>query len=83
MPFFTERAKANAWAGFGQFIIAGSRECIKLPENISNADAALIEPMAVGLHLIERGQLSTGDTLVIWAPALLDWPSRNGLRRTA
>jgi (R,R)-butanediol dehydrogenase/meso-butanediol dehydrogenase/diacetyl reductase len=35
---------------FAQFTVAGQNECLKLPEGISHAQGALIEPIAVGLH---------------------------------
>ena len=41
------RAGGNA---FAQYAVAGQHECLKLPEGISYAQGALIEPIAVGLH---------------------------------
>ena len=35
---------------FAQFAVAGQNECLKLPEALSWAEGALIEPVAVGLH---------------------------------
>ena len=35
---------------FAQYAVAGQHECLKLPEGVSYAEGALIEPLAVGLH---------------------------------
>jgi threonine dehydrogenase-like Zn-dependent dehydrogenase len=35
---------------FAQYTIAGQGECLKLPDGVSFAQGALIEPIAVGLH---------------------------------
>jgi threonine dehydrogenase-like Zn-dependent dehydrogenase len=35
---------------FAQYAVAGQHECLKLPEGVSFAQGALIEPLAVGLH---------------------------------
>jgi (R,R)-butanediol dehydrogenase/meso-butanediol dehydrogenase/diacetyl reductase len=43
---------------FAQFTIAGPRECIKLPEGISYAQGALIEPIAVGLHGVSLANIT-------------------------
>lgn len=51
--------------GFGEYVLAGGAECIKLPERISISTAALIEPIAVGLHLFERAKVGVDEHLVI------------------
>ncbi len=40
--------------------------CFKLPENVSNAEGALVEPLAVGLHAADQGGVKLGDTVVIF-----------------
>lgn len=35
---------------FAQYAVAGQNECLKLPDGVSYAEGALIEPIAVGLH---------------------------------
>ena len=81
------RAGGNA---FAQYAVAGQHECLKLPEGISYAQGALIEPIAVGLHgVVLAGVTSRTRVLVIgtgpialrrrsgrggWAPARSRWP---------
>ncbi|MDF2839298.1 MAG: alcohol dehydrogenase [Clostridia bacterium] len=40
--------------------------CFKLPENVSNVEGALVEPLAVGLHATDIGGVKLGDTVVIY-----------------
>ena len=40
--------------------------CFKLPENVSNLEGALVEPLAVGLHATSLGDVKLGDTVVIF-----------------
>lgn len=40
--------------------------CFKLPDNVSNAEGALVEPLAVGLHASDQGDVKLGDTVVIF-----------------
>ncbi|GMQ56085.1 NAD(P)-dependent alcohol dehydrogenase [Vallitalea sediminicola] len=40
--------------------------CFKLPDNVSNMEGALVEPLAVGLHASSVGNVKLGDTVVIF-----------------
>lgn len=40
--------------------------CFKLPDNVSNMEGALVEPLAVGLHAASIGEVKLGDTVVIF-----------------
>ncbi len=35
--------------------------CFKLPDNVSLAEGALMEPLAVGLQAVKRGRVSISD----------------------
>lgn len=39
---------------FAEYIVVPARQCYTLPENVSDADAAMIEPLSVVLHAIHR-----------------------------
>jgi threonine dehydrogenase-like Zn-dependent dehydrogenase len=43
---------------FAQYALAGQHECLKLPEGVSYAQGALIEPIAVGLHGVVLGAIT-------------------------
>jgi L-iditol 2-dehydrogenase len=40
--------------------------CFKLPDNVSNVEGALVEPLAVGLHATDMGGVKLGDTVLIY-----------------
>ena len=40
--------------------------CFKLPDNVSDLEGALVEPLAVGLHASGTGEVGLGDTVVIF-----------------
>ena len=50
---------------FAEYVASPSDFVYKLPESITFAEGALIEPLAVGLHAAKRGQVVPGDTVVI------------------
>lgn len=48
---------------FAQYVRVGSRESIKVPEDISPQIAALVEPLAVGVHGLLRAQFKAGERI--------------------
>ncbi len=40
--------------------------CYKLPESMSLEEGALMEPLAVGVHIVRQAQIKPGDTLVVF-----------------
>ena len=57
--------------GYAQFTALDSRQCRKLPVDISLADGALAEPLAVALHGVTRSGLRPGArVLVVGAGAI-------------
>jgi len=74
--------------GYGQYAVTTERQCVRLPEGLSLADAALVEPLAVGLHGVETGGLPAGSrVLVIGAGPIglttVFWARRFGAGRVA
>lgn len=74
--------------GFGQYSLTTERQCVRLPEGLSLTDAALVEPLAVGLHGVEKGVLPVGSrVLVIGAGPIglttVFWARRFGAGRIA
>lgn len=51
--------------GFAEYVLVGEAECVKLPDNLDASRAALIEPLTVGLHLVERADIALGEHLVV------------------
>jgi len=46
-------------------MVHDSRLCIKLPDNISFDEAALLEPMSVGLYAVRRGKIGVGSRVLV------------------
>jgi (R,R)-butanediol dehydrogenase/meso-butanediol dehydrogenase/diacetyl reductase len=51
--------------GLAEFAAAPSRICVQIPDSCADIDAALAQPLAVGIHSVRRAQLSPGDTVVL------------------
>jgi D-xylulose reductase len=39
--------------------------CFKLPENVSLQEGAMIEPLAVGVHIVKQAHVKPGDSVVV------------------
>ncbi len=52
--------------GFGQFVACKEFMLHKLPDNISDVHAALIEVFAIGFHACNRASVTDGDTIAIF-----------------
>lgn len=48
-----------------EFIEYPQEYCFKLPEHLSTKEGALIEPLSVGMHAANQGNVGVGDTVVI------------------
>lgn len=51
---------------FTNYVAHPEDMCFKLPDNVSNVEGALVEPLAVGLHATDIGGVKLGDTVVIY-----------------
>lgn len=55
------------WSGpFGEFIKAPASKIIPLPEGITFDEAALVEPLAVGVHSVRKTRLAPGESLIVF-----------------
>ena len=55
----------NTPGGFAEFVKTGSSETLRVPDGVSMQSAALIEPLAVGLHAVRIAQLKAGERVLI------------------
>ena len=51
--------------GFAQFIKRRAVGCYPVPDSLSWEEAALVEPLAVSVHGVRRGELKGGETVVV------------------
>ena len=63
-PYFCPQKEMNM-GGFGQLMLSPAIACVKLPEALALDDAALIEPLAVGLMGVEAAGLVRGLNVVV------------------
>jgi (R,R)-butanediol dehydrogenase/meso-butanediol dehydrogenase/diacetyl reductase len=55
----------SAHGGLAEFVAAPSGICVEIPDECSDEDAALAQPLAVGLHAVRRANLRPQDTVVL------------------
>jgi len=68
---------------FAEYVRVDQRETVGLPESIDPALGALVEPLAVGLHAMERAHIRAGDdVLVVGAGpvglSVIAWAAQSG-----
>ena len=56
---------ANLGAGFGDQFVAHRSQLVRVPENISNEQAVLVEPAAVSLHAVLGAAPRPGQTVLV------------------
>jgi (R,R)-butanediol dehydrogenase/meso-butanediol dehydrogenase/diacetyl reductase len=63
-PYFCAQAQMKM-GGFAQYMVCAENICAKLPASLPLADAALIEPLTVGLHAAELTRIEIGAKVVV------------------
>lgn len=51
--------------GFAEFVTTGSRETILLPDDLALESAALVEPLAVGIHAVRIADVKAGSRVLV------------------
>jgi len=51
--------------GYAEFVMCGASSLLKLPDNVSSREGALVEPLSVGLHGVNRANLKPGMGVVV------------------
>ena len=51
--------------GYAEYALTRPNQCIKLPTDLSLADGAIIEPLAVALHGVNLSGVATGDRVLV------------------
>lgn len=64
-PNATGRGGRDNPGAYSEYTRIGVQETVLLPESVSFAQGALVEPLAVGLHAVKRARLKPGDTVLI------------------
>jgi (R,R)-butanediol dehydrogenase/meso-butanediol dehydrogenase/diacetyl reductase len=53
------------WGGFGEYSVLGEQQVAALPDVMSDAAGALVEPTAVAVHAVASAPVRPGDTVLI------------------
>ena len=51
--------------GFAEYVTTGCRETILLPDNLDMESAALVEPLAVGIHAVRMADVKAGSRVMV------------------
>lgn len=57
--------RPNEGGGFAQYMKRQAIGCYPLPDGMSWEDGALVEPLAVSVHGVRRGQMQGGETVAV------------------
>jgi (R,R)-butanediol dehydrogenase/meso-butanediol dehydrogenase/diacetyl reductase len=74
--------------GYAEYALTRPNQCIKLPSDVSLADGAIIEPLAVALHGVNLSGMRTGDKVLVLGAgpigqAVAFWAKRFGAGKVA
>ena len=58
-------AGVDAPGGYAEFVATGAQETIRLPDGLDLESAALVEPLAVGIHAVRVANLKAGSRVMI------------------
>jgi len=61
----TMRATAGLTGAYAEYTRVGAAATLRLPENVSFQEGALVEPLAVGLNAVAKARLEPGDSVLI------------------
>lgn len=53
------------WGGMGEYAVVNGYNAYRLPEDIDDLQGAMIEPAAVGVYAVDRGQVRPGSTVLV------------------
>ena len=74
--------------GYAEYALTQPNQCIKLPADLSLADGAIVEPLAVALHGVNLSGLKAGDKVLVLGAgpiglAVAFWVKRMGAGKVA
>ncbi|MGB3796382.1 MAG: alcohol dehydrogenase catalytic domain-containing protein [Alteraurantiacibacter sp.] len=74
--------------GYAQYAVTRANQCVPLPADLTLADGAIIEPLAVALHGINLSGMRTGDSVLVLGAgpiglAVAFWAKRFGAGKVA
>ncbi len=72
--------------GYAEYALANANQCVKLPQSLSLADGAIVEPLAVARHGVTLSGIKPGDRILVLGAgpiglAVAFWARRAGATR--
>lgn len=55
----------TAQGAYAEYVKVGARHALKLPQGVRAREGATVEPLAVGLNAVERGEVRLGDRVLV------------------
>lgn len=55
----------NADGGLAEFVTVDPAQAIRIPDDVSDDAAALLEPLSVAVHAVRRGEIELGDSVAV------------------
>ena len=55
----------SAPGAYAEFIKVGARQVVPLPDGVSYEEGAMVEPLAVGLHAVDKADIQIGDRVLV------------------
>jgi (R,R)-butanediol dehydrogenase / meso-butanediol dehydrogenase / diacetyl reductase len=54
-----------AWGGMGEYALVGEHQVAVLPDSMSDAQGAMVEPTAVAVHAVRSAPVKVGDSVLV------------------
>lgn len=51
--------------GFAEYVHVNASQALRIPKDVSSRNGATVEPLAVGLHAVEKGNVRLGDRVLV------------------
>lgn len=61
----------NAAGAYADYVVHSVRSVFRVPDALSDEEAAMLDPAAIALHTVKRGGLAPGDTAVVVGPGVM------------
>ena len=86
LPLLCTRSAEGGMGGFGEYLALPEGAAVALPQTLSIADGALVEPLAVGLHGVRMADMPMGSRVLVLGAgsvglAAIFWAKRLGAGR--
>jgi L-iditol 2-dehydrogenase len=61
----------NASGAYADYVVHSVRSVFRVPDTLSDEEAAMLDPLAIALHTVRRGGQQPGDTVAVVGPGVM------------